>query len=151
MDYTKVVMVGNLAANPKFTEGKKETKTDDRAWFRLTVNKYGKTKEPMYFPVIAWGKLARAVINNCKKGKEVLVEGELNAWSTQRPDESWDNRIEVIASRVIFGVDEGYKPEPASTTMSDSEIIKEIAIQMAKEMIASNKAALAAKKANNNK
>ena len=103
MSYQKVIVVGNLAADPemKFTPDGKALTT-----FRMASNDYNSTT---WWRVAVWGKQAEAVAEHLAKGRSCLVEGRMNCDKATgsprvRTDSSGNARAgyEINASQVTF-------------------------------------------------
>jgi single-strand DNA-binding protein len=89
---------GRLSQDPKFTKhGSDDSK--DRTWCVLAVNRVN-SDEADFIPFVTWGKLARAVANHCKKGKEVTIQGSIRSRMVEGVP-----RMEVRAHNVKFGAD----------------------------------------------
>jgi single-strand DNA-binding protein len=87
MDYQKIVIVGNVTADPKCEQSKK----DGAAYTLFSVGVEGK----VFFPIAAFGKIGESVAEYVKKGRQVLVEGRVTV--------SEKGRFGVVADRVVFG------------------------------------------------
>jgi len=118
-DFNKVILTGRLTADPVF----KTIDQTDLSEFTLAVNRKYKTetdavKQSTEFVAIeAWGRNAQSVRAYLKKGRQVLLEGELhiNKWEADGVNHS---RPVVKASNIQF-LSEG-KPDaqaqPAART-----------------------------------
>lgn len=106
-------LIGRLVADPEFKKSTGAEGTHDRVWSRIAVNRPG-SKEVDYFPFVCWDANARAVSNHCKKGKVLILDGQLRTRSVQREDLSWDNYFEVNCDAVYFGPDAGYAKNTAA-------------------------------------
>lgn len=119
MDQNIVSLVGRLGDDPKFYPDPDESK--QRVWLRLAVNRGGRKDAngndlTDWIPIIVFGKKAVAVNNNCHKGKEICVTGELhersmpytlaNGQELVHPETGkvlYRNSFEIMASRISFG------------------------------------------------
>jgi single-strand DNA-binding protein len=103
MSFNKVIMEGNLTSDPEVKQTKGGTSVCS---FNIAVNRrYAKREgEPKvdFFTVVAWSELADFVGKYFKKGKPILVCGELQnrTWS----DKDGNRRVsaEIIAHEVAF-------------------------------------------------
>ena len=103
MNYQKLIIVGNVIADPKQAVSKHGDVT--YASFRVAVSE--RKDDTMFFPVAAFGKLGENVARFVTRGREVLVEGRVRA--------SVQSRFGVVADRVVFGTspkeDKAEKPQ----------------------------------------
>ena len=105
MDLNQCVFIGRLVANPKMKEDADPNNT--RCFFRLAVNRPFKKGKADYPQFAAWGKIAQAVMEHCKKGKEVTVISEYQTewYPPEREGGEGVNFRIFKANRVIFGID----------------------------------------------
>jgi len=104
MYLNRITIIGRLVADPEFKKGSNPDGSNDRVWSRIAVNRPG-SDDADFVPFVCWGPTARAVSDHCKKGKVLILDGNLRTRSTQRADQSWDNYFEVNCSAVYFGPD----------------------------------------------
>ena len=100
MSFCNTTINGNLGRDP-------ELKTTSRglniASFSVAVNLgYGDNKSTHWFSCKAFGKTADQVLEYCKKGKEVIVNGQMR--SSQWQDKQGNKRTswELVANEVVF-------------------------------------------------
>ena len=102
MSFNKVILVGRLTHDPQIKQtpsGKKVTS------FSIAVGSKRKDSTGLYitdfFNITAWEKTAEHIVKYFGKGKEILIEGELQSRSY---DKSGEKRyvIEVSAKEVRF-------------------------------------------------
>jgi single-strand DNA-binding protein len=105
MNLNSVTFVGRLTSNPTFHKSEDNDTTKDHAMFRLAVNRSFNKDQADFFNCVAWDGLARAIVQYCKKGKEVGVNGSIHIDTAKREDGSWDTRVEVLCMNVSFGRD----------------------------------------------
>ena len=86
MDYTKLIIVGNLTRDAEV----KQAKESEARYADFTVAVSRNKDEKCFFPVRAFGKLGESC-NILKKGDRVLVEGEFEV--SQYADENGDRRM----------------------------------------------------------
>lgn len=114
MYLNRFTTIGRLVEDPTFKKGSAEDGSNDRVWSRIAVNRPGSKDTADFFPFVCWGATARAVSDHCKKGKVLILDGQLRTRSTQRDDGTWDNYFEVNCNAVYFGPDaKGTKNAPA--------------------------------------
>jgi single-strand DNA-binding protein len=101
----RVILVGNLGADPEF----KETKDDMQiASFSIaTAEKWndpsgGKKERVEWHRIVVFGRAAEACRDYLQKGSKCLVEGKLQtkSWEDKDGQKKWST--EIIASNVEF-------------------------------------------------
>jgi hypothetical protein len=108
VNYQKLIVVGNAAADPRRQKSKKSKLA--YTLFRVAVND-GKDKT-VFFSVAAFDKLGQNVARYVSKGREVLVEGRVTV--------SEAGRYGVVADRVVFGA--GSAQQPKATAEEEDEL-----------------------------
>lgn len=105
MNLNQCIFIGRLVADPKIKEDADPEKT--RCFFRLAVNRQFKKGKADYPQFAAWGKLAQAIMEHCKKGKELTVISEYQTewYPPEREGGEGVNFRIFRANRVIFGID----------------------------------------------
>ena len=104
-DLNRVTIIGRLVRDPELKYIQSGSAV---ANFSVACNRYyttagGEKKEEVsYFDSIAWGKLGEIVVEYCKKGKRIAIEGRLqqNRWEDQ--DGKTRSKIEIVADNVQF-------------------------------------------------
>lgn len=91
MDYTKLIIVGNLIRDAEV----KQAKDSEAKYADFTVAVSRKEGEKTFYPVRAFGKLGESC-DMLKKGDRVLVEGEFEV--STYADENGDRKM---AFRVV--------------------------------------------------
>lgn len=90
-----VSLQGNLTRDPETTVSKSGTVITK---FSLAINRFvSGEKRVNYFDCVAFGKTAETVRDHCKKGKQVIVSGELT-------QDSWEDKDGNKRSRVVVTV-----------------------------------------------
>ncbi len=100
----RVTMIGQLVADP---EQKKSASGKSFSSFGLATNyswkdAAGEWKSGVDFHrVISWGALAEKILQTCKKGQKVFLEGKLRtrSWETENGEKRY--RTEIVATQVI--------------------------------------------------
>ncbi len=104
--YQKLILVGNLGQDPEMRYTPDGTPVTS---FSVATNKRWTTRDgqqgekTVWFRVTAWRRLAETCSQYLTKGRQVLVEGELQeprAW--QGRDGEWRASLEVTAFTVKF-------------------------------------------------
>lgn len=91
MNYQKLILAGNATR-----DAEQRTSNDGATTFTtLTVAVRAGKEQSTFFPVVVFGKQAEAVAQYVKKGRQVLVEGRIEANAS--------GRFNVVADRVQFG------------------------------------------------
>lgn len=115
--FNRVILVGNLTKDPeiKYTPSGQQL-----AKFGLAVSRaFSKTNETDFFNIVAWGKLAEICGQYLHKGKQVLIEGEIQTrtYETQEGQKRYTfdiraNNMQMLGSKRDS---EGYsKPGPSA-------------------------------------
>ena len=91
MNYQKLVIVGNVTRDPQHKTSQKGDV--EYTTFRVAVS--DSKDRPVFFPITVFGKQAQVVAQYVTKGRQVLVEGRIEA--------SENGRMSVVADRVVFG------------------------------------------------
>ena len=108
MSYQKIIIVGRVGNEPEMRYTPDGTAVTN---FSLAVNKSNKngSKTTTWFKVTAWRKQAEATAEYLKKGRQVMVEGDLAADMDTGGPRVWTARdgtprasFEVTAQRIIF-------------------------------------------------
>ena len=90
MNYQKLIIVGNVTADPKRQKSKKKV-----AYTLFSVAVRDGKEETVFFPTAAFNDLGKNVARYVTKGQQVVVEGRMTV--------SKEGRFGVVADRVVFG------------------------------------------------
>lgn len=103
MSFNKVIIIGRLTANPelKMTQSGLAVTSFSVAVDRRFAKESDEVKAD-FFNVVCWRKTAEFVCNYFSKGKEILVEGELQNRSYTANDGSKRTVTEIVAGNVNF-------------------------------------------------
>jgi single-strand DNA-binding protein len=100
MAFNKVILVGNLVADPELkttTSGVTVTR------FRIAVGrKFAKDGATDFFDIVAWRNTAEFVCRHFSKGKPILVSGALQNRNWTDSDGNKRYATEIIADEVSF-------------------------------------------------
>lgn len=119
--YSKTIVVGNLGRDPemRYTSGGQAVTTFSVAASRKYTGQDGKPVEKTtWFRVTAWGKLGELCNTYLAKGRQVLVEGEVEASAWTGQDGKPRASLELTAKTVRFL---GGKPGAPAEAHDESE------------------------------
>jgi single-strand DNA-binding protein len=119
MYLNRLNLIGRLVADPEFQKG--STPERDRVWGRIAINRPN-SEEADYIPFVCWGATARAVSDHCRKGKVLILDGQLRTRSKEREDGSWDNYSECNCNNVYFGPDAKNTKRTPAPAEDDAQI-----------------------------
>ena len=127
MDYNDVGIQGRFVADPELAETASGISV---VTFRLANERgYGENKKTNFFNCVAWRNTAETIANFFKKGKQILVVGELQTRSYE--DNEGKKRIvtDILVKEFYFcdskpngegnspsKAENGYKPKQMSLT-----------------------------------
>ncbi|MGC9359432.1 MAG: single-stranded DNA-binding protein [Anaerolineae bacterium] len=126
--YQKLIIIGNLGRDPEMRytpDGTPVTSFSVATNKRWTTSDGQQGERTVWFRVTAWRRLAETCSQYLTKGRQVLVEGELQepqVW--QGRDGEWRASLEVTAYTVKFlggRGDTGYVPEEPTSGWSTSD------------------------------
>lgn len=115
--FNKVILIGNLVADPELKETQSGTKVTS---FRIAVSRRytkGENKQTDFIDVVCWRQTAEFVTRYFRKGSAMLVCGQLQTrtWTDQNGQKRYVT--EVVADEVSFverkGSTDGYTHESA--------------------------------------
>ena len=103
MRFNKVIIIGRLTADPelKMTQSGLAVTSFSVAVDRRFAKESDEVKAD-FFNVVCWRKTAEFVCNYFSKGKEILVEGELQNRSYTANDGGKRTVTEIVAGKVNF-------------------------------------------------
>lgn len=119
--FNKVILVGNLTADPELKQtpsGVSVCRFTIAVQRRFGRNEQGQTPAD-FFNIVAWRQSAEFVSRYFKKGRAILVCGQLqnNNWTDQQGNKRYSN--EIVADEVTFADSnrgDGVAPGNASGT-----------------------------------
>ena len=109
--YAKTTIVGRLGRDPELKYTAQGTPVC--SFSVATDQGYGDKKKTVWYRVSAWQKLAEICNQYLKKGRQVLVDGEIAEpvpW--QAKDGTWKASLELTARNVTFLGERGESSEP---------------------------------------
>lgn len=97
--YNKVILMGRLTADPELRRtgsGKAVTS------FNIAVDRQTKEKQTDFPDIVAWEGTAEFVARNFYKGKEILLEGDLQTRTYTDKEGNKRKVTEVVAREIRF-------------------------------------------------
>lgn len=113
--YNRVVLVGNLTADPslRYTPQGKAVCDFDLAMNHQFKNPAGQEqKEATFVPVTVWGKQAELVAQYLKKGRQCLIDGPIRQEKWTNKEGHKRSRLKIVGMRVLFLGSPQKKEEP---------------------------------------
>lgn len=95
----KIILSGRLVNDPelKYSESGMA-----RARFSLAVTRDNDRSKADFFYCIAFGKLAEALADHCRKGRQLLIDGRVEINQGQGQDGQPRTYVNVIAQNIEF-------------------------------------------------
>ena len=120
MAFNKVILMGNLTADPEL---KQTPSGASVCTFSIAVNRKIQKEEVDYISIVAWRQTAEFVSKYFKKGKAILVCGQLQTRSYQDKNGNKRTVTEVVAEEVSFAgfADDKPKQTPYVPSSYDSK------------------------------
>jgi single-strand DNA-binding protein len=114
-DINKVVLIGRLTKDPelKYTQNGSAVSNFSIANNRSYTVGGEKKEMTSFFNCIAWGKSGEVIVQYCKKGQRIAIEGRLQQRSWE--DQSGGKRsvVEIVVENFQFLSAKGQAPEVA--------------------------------------
>ena len=103
-DLNKTILIGRLTREPELRYTQTGTSV---ASFSIANNKTysisGEKKEVVsFFNCVAWSKLGETIVEYCKKGDRIGIEGRLQQRTWQDKDGSNHSTVEIIVETIQF-------------------------------------------------
>jgi single-strand DNA-binding protein len=131
-NFNKIILVGRLTRDPEIKYTPQGTQL---AKFGLAVSRaMSKNGETDFFNIVAWQKLAEICGQYLKKGKLVLIEGEVQTRSYETQDGQKRTAFEIVARNMqMLGSrnEEGgasYQGSESSAPSKKSQDVEELSI-----------------------
>ena len=120
--YQKVIIIGNLGGDPvmRYTSGGDAVTSFSVATSRHWNDSSGQRQEKtVWFKVSAWRKLGEICNQYLSKGRQVMVEGEMQESKPfQGRDGEWRSSLEVTARNVQFLGSKSDSQQPPKSDVS---------------------------------
>ena len=123
-DMNRVLLIGRLTRDPELrhTQGGTSIANFTIASNRnYTTNSGEKREEVYYFDCVAWAKGGEIIVEYCKKGSKIAVEGRLhqNRWEDQSGNKR--SRVEIVVDNFQFLDSKGASSQTTtSNSLSDN-------------------------------
>ncbi len=103
-DMNKVIIIGRLTKDPELRNTASGTAmcTFSIANNRSYVKEGEKIEQGSFFNCIAWGKLGEVVVEYCKKGERIGIEGRLQQRSWEQDDGAKRSVVEIVVEGFQF-------------------------------------------------
>ncbi len=128
----KVILVGNLGANPemRFTQGGQAVANLRLATTERWTDRNGQKQEATeWHRVVVWGKQAEIVGQYCTKGRQIYVEGRIRTrqWQDQQGQKRYTTEVvaqnvQMLGSRDGAGAGPGAREEMGATVPPDDSM-----------------------------
>ncbi len=104
-DLNRITLIGRLTKEPelRYTQGGAAIGNFSIANNRnYTTNTGDKKEEVSYFDCVAWGKLGEIIVEHCKKGRRIAIEGRLQQRRWEDKEGGKRSKIEIIVDNFQF-------------------------------------------------
>jgi len=135
MNLNKVILIGNLTADPELrsTPSGQAVGNFRMATNRIWVDKntHQKQQEVEYHTIVVWGRLAEIASRFLTKGSLAMIEGRLRTRSWQDASGVKKYRTEIVAQTLQLGprpASGGAKPQQEPMAMGKTDAREEIPI-----------------------
>jgi len=132
MNLNKVILIGNLTADPELRStpsgqavGNFRMATN-RIW--IDKNTHQKQQETEYHTVVVWGRLAEIASRFLTKGSLAMVEGRLRTRSWQDSSGNKRFRTEIVAQTLQLGPRTSGSAKPQQESLNKNAAKEEIPI-----------------------
>jgi len=103
-DLNKTIIIGRLTRDPelRYTQNGTSVASFSIANNRTYASSGEKKDSVSFFNCVAWGKLGEIIVQYCKKGHRIGLDGRLQQRTWEDKDGSKKNTIEIVAENVHF-------------------------------------------------
>jgi len=128
MGVNKVILVGNLGANPEMraTQGGQKVANLRLATTERWTDKNGQKQEQTeWHRVVAFGKLAEICGQYLVKGRQIYVEGRIQTrqWQDQQGQKRYSTEIVAQGMQMLGNRPDGAPREDTNATMPPDEVM----------------------------
>ncbi|MCL1910895.1 MAG: single-stranded DNA-binding protein [Leptospirales bacterium] len=103
-DLNRVLLIGRLVRDPelRYTANNTAVASFSIANNRTYTSNNEKKERPSFFNCVAWGKLGELIVQYCKKGNRIAIEGRLqqSSWDDQNGNKR--SAVEIITDNIQF-------------------------------------------------
>ena len=123
-DLNRILMIGRLVRDPELrhTPNGASVASFSIASNRSYVVNNEKKEQVGFFDCVAWGKLGELVVQYCKKGHRIAVEGRLQQRSWDDQNGNKRSTVEIVTENVQF-------LSPRDSSSGDSQVNKNASYQ----------------------
>jgi len=132
-DLNRAILIGNLVRDPEIRYTQSGTAVANFSIAsNYTYTQGGEKKEQVSFiSCVAWTKLGELIVQYCKKGHRIGIEGRLQQRSWEDTNGNKRSTVEIVCENVQFltpkGKDQGIPdipdvPESSNKSFSDDDI-----------------------------
>jgi single-strand DNA-binding protein len=103
-DLNRVIVIGRLVRDPelRYTSGGSAVASFSIANNRSYTSNNEKKEQASFFNCVAWGKLGELIVQYCKKGNRIGVEGRLQQRSWDDQNGNKRSAVEIITDNIQF-------------------------------------------------
>ena len=103
-DINRIILIGRLVKDPelRYTQNGTSVSSFSIANNRTYVSGGEKKEFVSFFNCVAWGKLGELIVQYCKKGQRIGIEGRLQQRSWEDQDGKKRSAVEVVVENVQF-------------------------------------------------
>ena len=103
-DLNRVIMIGRLVRDPelRYTAGGTAVASFSIANNRSFTSNNEKKEQASFFNCVAWGKLGELIVQYCKKGNRIGIEGRLQQRSWDDQNGNKRSTTEIVTENVQF-------------------------------------------------
>lgn len=116
-DLNRVTLIGRLTKEPelRYTQGGTAIGKFSIANNKNYTTSTGEKKDEVsYFDCVAWGKLGEIIVEHCKKGRRIAIEGRLQQSRWEDKEGGKRSKVEIVIDNFQF-LDTKSGPEAAYT------------------------------------
>ena len=103
-DLNKIILIGRLVKDPelRYTQNGTSVSSFSIANNRSYVSNGEKKEFASFFNCVAWGKLGELIVQYCKKGHRIGVEGRLQQRSWEDQEGKKRSTVEIVVENCQF-------------------------------------------------
>ncbi len=120
-DLNKVMLIGRFVRDPeiKYTQGGTAVANFSIANNKTYTQAGDKKEQTSFFNCIAWAKLGEIIVEYCKKGQRIGIEGRLQQRSWEDQNGNKRSAVEVVVDNFQFLSSKGEGNNTQSNDMPD--------------------------------